>query len=64
MVNVGDRFTYSKDGINYNIKIVSVNKFREPSLKYGADICACNGSYADDVVFFGDDFLNKCERVM
>lgn len=52
MVNVGDRCTYSKDGINYNIKIVSVNEFREPSLKYGADICACNGSYADDVVFF------------
>lgn len=63
MANVGDKFVYSKDGIDYHIKIISVNEFREPSIKYGADICVCNGNYADDVVFFGDDFLDKCERV-
>ena len=31
--------------------------------KYAADVWNSNDVYAGDVMFFGDDFLNKCEKV-
>ena len=33
-------------------------------MKYGVDMYDGNGTYAGDVMFFGDDFLNKCEKVV
>lgn len=63
MAKVGDKYILcSENGMVYNIEIINVNNFREPSMKYGADIYDQNGTYAGDVVFFDDAFLNKCEK--
>ena len=63
MAKVGDKYIlHSSNGMDYNIEIVNVNNFREPSMKYGADIYDRNGVYAGDVTFFGDEFLSKCEK--
>ena len=63
MAQIGDKFIlHSSNGMDYSIEIVSVNNFREPSMKYGADVYDGNGVYAGDVMFFGDDFLRKCEK--
>ena len=64
MAKVGDKYIlHSNNGMNYDIKIVSVNDFREPNVKYAADMYDENGVYAGDVVFFGDSFLSQCEKV-
>lgn len=64
MAKVGDKYIlHSSNGMDYKIEIVNVNSFREPSMKYGADIYDGNGVYAGDVTFFGDEFLSKCEKV-
>ena len=64
MANIGDKFIFhSSNGMNYSIEVVNVNDFREPSMKYGVDMYDGNGVYAGDVMFFGDDFLSKCEKV-
>ena len=64
MAEVGDKYIlHSNNGMDYSIEIVNVNNFREPSMKYGADIYDGNGVYAGDVTFFGDEFLSKCEKV-
>ena len=64
MAKVGDKYIlHSKNGMDYNIEIVNVNDYREPSMKYGADVYDGNGTYAGDIMFFGDDFLGKCEKV-
>lgn len=64
MAKVGDKYIlHSNNGMNYDIKIVSVNDFREPNAKYAADMYDENGVYAGDVVFFGDSFLSQCEKV-
>lgn len=63
MVNVGDKFIFnSENGMQYKIEIVNVNHYREPSMIYGADIYDCNGVYAGDVMFFGEDFIQKCVK--
>ena len=33
------------------------------ALKYGADVYDGNGNYAGDVMFFGNDFLQKCKKI-
>ena len=64
MANVGDRYIFhSENGMDYTVNIVNVNLFREPSMKYGADVFDSNGTYAGDLMFFGDDFINKCEKL-
>lgn len=64
MAKVGDKYIlHSINGMDYSIKVVNVNNYREPSLKYGIDVCDSNGVYAGDVMFVGDDFLSKCEKV-
>ena len=64
MAKVGDKYIlHSSNGMNYDIEIINVNDYREPSMKYGADVYDDNGVYAGDVMFFGDDFLSKCEKV-
>lgn len=62
-VQLGDKFKlYSENGHTYDIEIVNINYYREPSMIYAADVYDENGNSPDDVMFFGDDFLNKCER--
>lgn len=64
MAKVGQKYVFhSENGMDYKIHIVNVNDFREPSMKYGADVWDGNGVYAGDVMFFGDDFIEKCELV-
>lgn len=64
MVRVGDKYVlHSSNGMYYKIEIVNVNNFREPSMKYCADVYDGNGVYAGDVMFFGDDVLSKCEKI-
>ena len=64
MVNVGDKYIlHSSNGMDYNIEVVNVNDFREPSMKYGIDVYDGNGAYAGDVLFVGEDFFNNCEKV-
>ena len=65
MVKEGDKYIlHSENGMDYSIEIVSVNDFRPPEEKYAADVYDGNGIYAGDVMFFGDEFLNKCEKVI
>jgi hypothetical protein len=64
MAKVGDIYILrSEDNIGYKIKIVNVNDFREPNMKYAIDVYNGNGMHFDDVMFVGDEFLAKCEKV-
>lgn len=64
MAKVGDKYIlHSANGMDYNIEVVNVNDFREPSLKYGIDVYDGNGTYAGDVMFVGETFLGQCEKV-
>lgn len=64
MTNVNDIYKlHSENGMDYKIRIVSVNNFRPPETKYGADVWDGNGVYAGDVQFFGEELLEKCEFI-
>lgn len=64
MVNVGDKYIlHSSNGMDYNIEVVNVNDFREPSMKYGIDVYDGNGTYAGDVLFVGENFFSNCKKV-
>ena len=64
MVKVGDKYVlHSENGMCYSIEIININEFREPSMKYGADVFDGNGIYAGDVTFFGDELLEKCRKI-
>lgn len=64
MVNVGDKFIlHSSNGMDYSIEVINMNDYREPDMKYGIDVYDGNGTYAGDVMFVGESFLNKCEKV-
>ena len=68
MIKVRDKFVlHSENGMDYEIEVVNVNEFREPSMKYACDIVDGNGvSYWEaykDYYFCGDDFLSKCEKI-
>ena len=63
-VNVGDKYIFhSENGMDYSIHIVNINDFRPDNERYGADVYDGNGNYTGDVMFFGDDFLQKCEKI-
>lgn len=65
MIKVGDRFKlHSENGMVYKIVIVNINEFRELSMKYGANVYDENGNSLDNVMFFDDEFLEKCEKIM
>ena len=64
MAKVGDKYIlHSSNGMDYSIEVINVNNFREPSAKYGIDMYDGNGTYAGDVLFVDDEFLNQCEKV-
>ena len=50
-IKIGDKVKLKNDMI---AKIVSINNFREPSMRYGADI---DNFY--DVQFFGDEMIEE-----
>ena len=60
MAQVGDKYVlHSSNGMDYSIEIINVNDFRPPEQKYGVDVYDGNGVYAGDVIFIGDEFLNR-----
>jgi len=62
-IKVNDKFVFhSESGMNYQIKVININNYREPSMKYACDIWDGNGNYAGDVTFVGDDFFNNYEE--
>lgn len=64
MVEVGQKYIlHSENGLDYDIEIVNINQFRPIDEIYAIDLYDCNGTYAGDVIFVGDDFINKCELV-
>ena len=56
----------SENGMRYTVEVISVNDFREPSMKYAIDLVDCNGvRYSDcygDYYFVGQDFIDKCYK--
>ena len=50
-MNIGD---YVKTKSGYICKIININEFREPSMKYGVEV-----SSISDVVFMGDEDIIK-----
>lgn len=64
-VKIDDKFIlHSQDGNDYIIKIVNINFYREPDMKYALDVYDKNGiSISNDVMFCGDELLRKCEKV-
>ena len=59
-MNFGDKFIlHSENGKDYIIEIVNVNEYREPSLKYAADVWDGEENHPGDVMFFGDEFFEK-----
>lgn len=64
MAKVGDRYIlHSINGLDYDVEVINVNEFREPSMKYGIDVYDCNCTYLGEVIFVDDSFLDKCEKV-
>lgn len=62
-IKVNDKFVFhSENGMDYRIKVININNYREPSMKYGCDVWDRNGNYAGDVTFLGDDFFDKYEN--
>ena len=64
MAKVGDKYIlHSSNGMDYDIEVVNVSDYREPDMKYGVDVYDGNGIYAGDIMFVGESFLCKCEKV-
>ena len=64
MLEVGQKYIlHSENGLDYDIEIVNINQFRPIDEIYAIDLYDCNGTYAGDVIFVGDEFLSKCEKV-
>lgn len=67
-MDIGNKYIFhSGNGRDYTIKIVNVNEYREPSMRYAADVWDDEGNYPGDVTFFGEDFFeknkNKLEKI-
>lgn len=64
MINIGDKYIlHSENGHDYDIEVVNINYFRPPDMTYACDVYDDNGIYAGDVMFFGEEFFDKCEKV-
>lgn len=60
----GDRFIlHSEDGNDYKIDVVSASPYRPPGSEYAVDVYLDGKSIYEDVIFAGEEFLNKCEKV-
>ena len=67
VVNKGDvLYLDSENGMKYTVEVISVNDYREPSMKYAVDMVDSNGArYSDcygDYAFVGQDFIDKCYK--
>lgn len=63
-INVNDEYVlHSENGMDYTIKVIGVSNYRPPELKYACDVYDGNGNYAGDVMFFGEEFFNGCEKI-
>ena len=61
-VEVGDRFIlHSMNGLDYDIEVVNVNMCRPPDQIYAIDMWLNDQAVYNDVVFVGDEFIEKCE---
>ncbi len=65
-IKVGNRFEFNSPtptpyGKRFEIEVININDFREPSMRYGIDICDQNGLWSCNIKFVGDDFfeINK-----
>ena len=61
-IKVGNIFKFNSPtptpyGKRFAIEIININDFREPSMRYGIDICDQNGLWSGDIKFVGDDFF-------
>ena len=64
MVEVGDKFIFhSTNGTNYDIEVIDINLYYNPSMKYVINIDDYCEKHIGFLLFVGDDFLNKCEKV-
>ena len=64
MVEVGQKYIlHSENGLNYDIEIININHFREIDRIYAIDVYHKGANVYGDVMFVGDDFINKCELV-
>lgn len=62
MAKVGDKYIlHSSNGMDYTIEVININDYRPSEEKYGVDVYDGNGVYAGDVIFIGDEFLNRCD---
>lgn len=67
VVNKGDvLYLDSENGARYTIEVISVNDYREPSMKYAVDIIySTDVRYTDiygDYAFVGQNFIDKCHK--
>lgn len=61
MVEVGDRYILnSQNGLCYDIEVVNINHFREIDRIYAIDVYHKGTNVYGDVMFVGDEFINKC----
>ena len=58
-IKVNHHFIFHSKNGDYRIKVININNYREPSMKYGCDVWDGNGNYAGDVTFVGDDFFDN-----
>ena len=65
-VKVNDELIlHSKNGKDYLIKIININEYRDPDMKYACDLMVDGVWYTDaygDYYFCGDEFIQQCER--
>lgn len=66
-IHVRDKFIlHGEGGDDLTVRVVNINYYRPPEVKYAIEIFDSDGNlYGDDVVFVGDDFFSKnnIERV-
>lgn len=64
MAKRGDKFIlHSVNGMDYKIEIINVNDYREPSMRYACDVTDGNGIKSNDVMFFSETLIRKCEKI-
>jgi hypothetical protein len=61
MIQVGDKYIlHSSNGLDYDIEIVNINQFRPIDEIYAIDVYQNDVNVYGDIIFVGDDFINKC----